>query len=92
VRVSFDLPRLGKLLIRGCVVWARAAEDRIGIEFEAGQEQRSVHEWISNLFRDLLSQSAPGTNGTAATKSAAPAKEAPAQQSAAASKAAVTAK
>jgi Tfp pilus assembly protein PilZ len=65
VRVSFDLPRLGNLLIRGVVVWARPAEDRIGIEFEAGKEQRSVHEWISNLFRDLLSQSSPGANGTA---------------------------
>ena len=65
VRVSFDLPRLGNLLIRGLVVWTRPAEDRIGIEFESGKEQRSVHEWISNLFRDLLSQSSPRTNGTA---------------------------
>jgi Tfp pilus assembly protein PilZ len=92
VRVSFDLPRLGKLLIRGCVVWARTTEDRIGIEFEAGQEQRSVHEWISKLFRDLLSQSAPGANGTAAATSTAPAKDAPAQPPSAATKAAVTTK
>ena len=92
VRVSFDLPRLGKLLIRGCVVWARTSEDRIGIEFEAGQEQRSVHEWISNLFRDLLSQSAPGSNGTAAADSAASLKNAPAQPPSNGTKAAVTAK
>ena len=80
VRVSFDLPRLGNLLIRGFVVWARPTEDRIGVEFEAGKEQRSVHEWIANLFRDLLSQSAPGTNGTAVTAAVVTSKDAPASQ------------
>src|SRR5215469_13439990 len=83
VRVSFDLPRLGKLLIRGFVVWARTAEDRIGIEFETGKEQRSVHEWIVNLFRDLLSQSpAAGTAPTngSSTSTAPAAKNTPATQ------------
>lgn len=78
VRVSFDLPRLGNLLIRGVIVWARPAEDRIGIEFEAGKEQRSVHEWISNLFRDLLSQPSPGTNGAAVTAGTTTSKQSPA--------------
>ena len=71
VRVSFDLPRLGKLLIRGFVVWVRTQEDRIGIEFEAGKEQRSIHEWIGNLFRDLLSQSPAAATASADGSSAA---------------------
>jgi Tfp pilus assembly protein PilZ len=96
VRVSFDLPRLGKLLVRGFVVWVRAQEDRIGIEFEAGKEQRSVHEWIANLFRDLLSQSpaaaAATAYGSSATNPLASAKDAPVQQTPQPAKAAVTAK
>jgi PilZ domain len=57
VRVSFDLPRLGNMMMRATVCWTRAEDDRAGLEFEPGAEQKSVDQWISNLFRDLLSQS-----------------------------------
>lgn len=63
IRVSLDLPRLGKAELAATVVWTRYNDERLGLAFHPGQQQKAVDEWIQDLFRDLLSQvtSAPTT-------------------------------
>ncbi len=63
VHITIDLPRMGKVMLAAAVVWTRPNEERLGLAFDPGTQQKAIDEWIQNLFRDLLSQvtSAPAT-------------------------------
>ncbi len=53
VTVTFELPKMAQVSLRGIVCWARAADKTLGVRFETGDEARfHVRQWIDDFIEN----------------------------------------
>ncbi len=53
VTVSFELPRMARVGIRGAVCWTRPADGTFGVRFDASDEARfHVRQWIDDFIEN----------------------------------------
>ncbi len=53
VSVSFELPRMAQVNLRGAVCWVKPAEQQFGVRFETGDDSRfHVRKWIDEFIEN----------------------------------------
>lgn len=53
VSVSFELPKMAQVNLRGAVCWVKPAEQQFGVRFDVGDESRfHVRKWIDDFIEN----------------------------------------